>query len=148
VTDRPEPDAWCTRQRSSLGLPPPRTATPLCPAETTSQSSNSPPAASSTLMPSPAGLSTVQRRTVGRALSRTSRPTAERVLIRSPVSSGAQASTSSAAAVLSWPSISRSCTPAAARTVNATPEAGAIRTVPGPSAQRRVTAWSITRFSR
>lgn len=99
-------------------------------------------------MPSPAGLSTVHRRTVGRAPSRTSMPTAERVLTRSPDSSGAHASTSSAGAEMSCPSTSRSCTEAAARTVSATPAVGAIRTVPGPSAQRSVTALSTTRFSR
>ena len=64
------------------GGAPPRTATPAWPAATTSHSSNTPPPPSSTAMPTPAGLSTVQRRTVGRAPPRTSMPAAERVTIR------------------------------------------------------------------
>ncbi len=101
-------------------------------------------------MPTPPGLSTEQCRTVGRAAApRTSMPAAERVTTRSPASSGAPPSTSSAGADASWPSIHRSRSVAEARTVTATPSVGAIRTDPGPpSPPSRVTARATTRFSR
>ncbi|CAM5449047.1 hypothetical protein SBADM41S_06099 [Streptomyces badius] len=100
-------------------------------------------------MPTPAGLSTVQRRTVGRAAPRTSMPAADRVTIRRSVSSAVPSSTSSAGAAESWPSICRPWTTAEARTVSGTPSSGAIRTArAAPSGPRRVTARGTTRFSR
>lgn len=100
-------------------------------------------------MPMPAGLSTEQRRTVGRAPPRTSMPAADRVTIRTSLSSGAPSSTNRAGAVESWPSTCRSWTTAEARTVSGTPSVGAMRTEPGaPSGPRRVTARCTTRFSR
>ncbi len=100
-------------------------------------------------MPIPAGLSTVQRRTVGRAPPRTSMPAADRVTIRTSISSGVPSSTSSAGAAASWPSTCRSCTTAEARTVSGTPSTGAMRTEPGePSGPRSVTDRWTTRFSR
>lgn len=100
-------------------------------------------------MPTPPALSTVQRRTVGRAPPRTSIPDADRVTTRSPISSGAPSSTSSAGAAESVASRCRSWTVAEARMVSATPSAGAIRTEPrAPSGPRRVTARTSTRFSR
>ncbi|CAM5745920.1 hypothetical protein SAFG77S_04519 [Streptomyces afghaniensis] len=100
-------------------------------------------------MPMPAGLSTAQRRTVGRALPRTSIPAADRVTTRTLLSSGVPSSTSTAGAAASWPSTCRSWTTAEARTVSGTPSTGAIRTEPGePSGPRSVTARCTTRFSR
>ncbi|CAM5644856.1 hypothetical protein STENM36S_09328 [Streptomyces tendae] len=100
-------------------------------------------------MPTPAGLSTVQRRTVGRALPRTSIPEAERATTLRPSSSGVPSSTSTAGAAASWPSTCRSWITAEARTVSGTPSKGAIRTEPwAPSGPRRVTARWTTRFSR
>ncbi len=100
-------------------------------------------------MPTPAGLSTVTRRTVGRAAPRTSKPAADRVTIRRSSSSGVPSSTSSAGTAASWPSMCRSRTVAEARTVSGTPSAGAIRTDPtAPSVPRSVTARCSTRFSR
>ncbi len=150
VTAMPAPVEWWMRQRSRRGRPPPRTEKPVCPEATTSHSSNTPPPPSSTAMPTPAGFSTVQRRTSGRAPGpRTSMPAAEWVLTRRSVSSGEPSSTSSAGAARSWPSRYRSCTTAEARRVSATPSRGAIRTEPDPSSgPRRVTAWCRTRFSR
>ncbi len=51
VTPMPYPEAWWIRQRSRRGWPPSRTETPDWPAETISHSSNTPPAPSSTAMP-------------------------------------------------------------------------------------------------
>ncbi len=149
MTDRPAPAAWCTRQRSSLGRPPPRTATPDWPAAITSHSSKMPPPPSTTAIPTPAGLSTVQARTVGRPPPRTSIPAADRVTIRRPVSSGVPSSTRTAGTAASCPSMCSPWTCAEARTASGTPSGGAIRTDPAdPSCPSSVTARSTTRFSR
>ncbi|CAM5371846.1 hypothetical protein SHIRM173S_08671 [Streptomyces hirsutus] len=66
-------------------------------------------------MPIPAGLSTVQRRTVGRPPPRTSMPAADRVTTRMSRSSGVPSSISRAGAAASCPSTCRSWTTAEAR---------------------------------
>ena len=94
--------------------------------------------------PTPAGLSTVQRRTVGRAPPRTSMPAAERVTIRTSGSSGApvldeqRRPRSSPGPPHAGPGPPRRRARSAA-----TPSAGAIRTEPAePSGPRSVTARS------
>ncbi len=117
---------------------------------TTSHSSNTPPPPSSTAMPSPAGLSTVQRRTVGRAPA--AHLDAGRGTRHDPQVQSAPACRPRRAA-RARPSPGPRCAGPAPRRRRARSAArrpaGAMRTEPGePSGPRRVTARCTTRFSR
>ena len=133
--------AWWTRQRSSRGPAPPRTAMPVCPAATTSQSSNSPPAPSSTLMPTPGRIvdrAAAHRRAGGAAHLYADRGPGDDPQVRQL--GGAVLDEQRGGARCPGPRHAGPGRPRRRVTVSGTPSAGRSAPMPGPSAPRRVTA--------